>query len=846
MPRRMNSEMPPTGEARLSPDLYPLEGTPAEASFKGIVRLATQVLQIPVAMIQLAGQDQRWIASSGEIGIAAFQNADLVPLGELDSGTVLVLDTVRDERFAGHALIQAEPGVRFFAAAPLRSSIGGILGALCLFDFQTREFSDSQRETFERLADLAAGQLETHVVDARLREETMARQEAVDALLASESRFRSLVEYASDIITLLDADGTVRYESPAVRSVLGYSPDELMGRQVFDLIHQNDIAHVGEAFQYLVQGGRQGSPLVFRFRHKDGSWRTLEAFGANRLDDPAVRGIVVNSRDVTERTEAEASLHASNARFQSAFDESAIGIALVATDGRWLSANRALCQLLGYTEAELLAVDFQKVTHPDDLEADLIFVRQVLRGELKSYTMEKRYFHHEGHIVWALLTVSLVRDQNGTPLYFISQVQDITDRKQAEASLLEARDEAERQRQLAERARADAEAANLAKSEFLSRISHELRTPLNAILGFGQLLELSNLSAGDRQSVQHILKGGRHLLSLINEVLDIARIESGALSLSPEPVSVAQVCIETLDLVRPLAGQRNVTLDEGDLRNSKIHVLADRQRLKQVLLNFFSNAIKYNNDGGRVEFRAESGVDSKGAAQVRLIVNDTGPGIAPEKLERLFTPFDRLGAEATDVEGTGIGLALSQRLVNAMRGRLGVSSEVGVGSSFWVELPEASSPLESLEKAREQSQHMSAAMVSTRWVVLCIEDNLPNLQLLNKVFARRPAIRLLSASQGAMGLQLARQHRPDLILLDLHVPEMDGEDVLLNLRKDPLTVKIPIIVISADATPKQVEKMLDAGATAYLAKPFDVGHLLQTVDNLLAVREAAGKGSVPE
>jgi PAS domain S-box-containing protein len=841
MPHRMNSEMPPTGENRLSPDPYPLEGTPAEASFNDIVRLAAQVLQIPVAMIQLAGQEQRWIASSGEIDAAAFRHADLVPLGDSGSGVVLVLDTACDERFTGHALIQA--GVRFYAAAPLRSSTGGILGKLYLFDFQHRELSGSQRETFERLANLAAGQLETHVVDARLREETMARQEAVDALLASESRFRSLVEYASDIITLLDADGTVRYESPAVRTVLGYSPDELLGRQVFDLVHQDDLSHVKEAFQYLAKGGRQGPPLVFRFRHKDGSWRTIEAFGANRLDDPAVGGIVVNSRDVTERAEAEASLHASNARFQSAFDESAIGIALVATDGRWLSANRALCQLLGYTEAELLAIDFQTVTHPDDLEADLDLVHQVLRGGLKSYTMEKRYFHHEGNIVWAQLTVSLVRDQNGTPLYFISQVQDISDRKQAETSLLEARDEAERQRQLAERARAEAEAANLAKSEFLSRISHELRTPLNAILGFGQLLELSDLSAGDRQSVQHILKGGRHLLSLINEVLDIARIESGALSLSPEPVSIAQVCIETLDLVRPLAAQRNVTLDEGDLRNSKVHVLADRQRLKQVLLNFFSNAIKYNHEGGRVEFRAEPQAKANGTAQVRLIVNDTGPGIPPEKLERLFTPFDRLGAEATDVEGTGIGLALSQRLVNAMRGRLGVSSEVGVGSSFWVELPEAASPLDSLERAREQSFHLGNTTISTRWVVLCIEDNLPNLQLLNKVFARRPAIRLLSASQGAMGLQLARQHHPDLILLDLHVPEMDGQDVLANLRQDPLTAKIPIIVISADATPKQIDKMLEAGATAYLAKPFDVGHLLQTVDNLLAVRETTQAGS---
>lgn len=804
-----------------------------QAYLEGIPHIAAETFRVPVALLCLVEGAQTWSTLAPDQPALNQAVLELCRRPIHTKSTIVVPD-LSDSRWAD------TPGLsqfRFFAGTPVQPGNGPVVATLCLLDNQPRTFSESQRRLLEQLGALAADQMERLALVGRLQIETQARQAAANAYVASESRFRSMVENASDIITVLAADGTVLFESPSLKSVLGYAPEDLAGKNVFEYLHPGDVDAAVAAFEELVKNRRDSRLITFRFRHQDGSWRTLEAIGSNRLDDPAVAGIVINSRDVTERTASEALLHASNQRFQSAFNESAIGIALVSPQGRWLSVNRALCEFLGYSETELLNIDFQTVTHPEDLDGDLELVSRVLKGELQTYTMEKRYFHRDGHLVWALLTVSLVRDTSGVPLHFISQVQDISGRKAAEKSLLEARDEAERQRQIAELARAEAEAANQAKSEFLSRISHELRTPLNAILGFGQLLELSNLSAADRQSVTHILKGGRQLLSLINEVLDIARFESGALALSPEPVSVAQVGVEALDLVRPLASQRGIILVENGIRDNGTYVLADRQRLKQVMVNLLSNAIKYNRPDGVVNLRVETLTAKEGESAVRLVVEDTGAGIAADKLERLFTPFDRLGAEVTEEEGTGIALALSLRLATAMKGQLGVESTEGIGSSFWIQLPQTTNPIDEMQSEDEAVDNDMP--ISTRWVVLCIEDNLPTLQLLNQVFSRRPAIRLLSASQGPLGLELAKQHYPDLILLDLHVPEMGGEDVLERLRSDPRTASIPIIVISADASPNHMKKLLETGATAYLTKPFDVTHLLDTVDNLLAVRATA-------
>jgi signal transduction histidine kinase/CheY-like chemotaxis protein len=390
-------------------------------------------------------------------------------------------------------------------------------------------------------------------------------------------------------------------------------------------------------------------------------------------------------------------------------------------------------------------------------------------------------------------------------------------------NLVEQRTRAMQQAQLA------AEAANRSKSEFLSRMSHELRTPLNAVLGFGQLLELDELTADQQHAVDQITKGGRHLLDLINEILDISRIETGDLALALEPVPLREVISESIDLVRPLAVERGVHLtDDAGARDAVAH--ADRQRLKQILLNLLGNGIKYNWAGGSVAVTV-----APAGERVRIEVSDTGPGIPAEYLDLLFTPFERLGAQRTTIEGTGIGLALSRRLAEAMGGTVGVRSTVGEGSTFWVELPAATAPEPRPGRGRTPAVGRPAPPPDAP-AVLHIEDKLANLQLIDRVLGHRPGLRLIPAMQGRLGLELARQHRPMLVLLDLDLADLPGEEVLRRLQADPVTAAIPVVIISADAMPGQVRRLLAQGASAYVTKPIDVRQLLGIVDLCLQSR----------
>ncbi len=427
---------------------------------------------------------------------------------------------------------------------------------------------------------------------------------------------------------------------------------------------------------------------------------------------------------------------------------------------------------------------------------------------------ELTYICKNGSRIPAIVSITALRDDYGVVIGYLLIGTDNSARKQVELEL--------------QNARAVAEKASLAKSDFLSSMSHELRTPLSAILGFAQLMETGSPlpTPSQKRSIDQILQAGWYLLELINEILDLALIESGKLSLSLEPSALADVLLECEAMIGPQAQKRDISVTFPKLE-IPYFVKADRTRVKQVLINLLSNAIKYNVVGGKVVV----GCDENTPGRIRICVTDTGAGLSSEKLAQLFQPFNRLGQEANGEEGTGIGLVVCKRLIDLMGGAIGAESTVGKGSGFWIELNLSAEPQLAVgaaePRAVAQAHVKSHAPLRT---LLYVEDNPANLMLVEDLIARRPDIRLLSASDGSRGIETARASLPDVILMDINLPGISGIKAMRILAEDPKTARIPIVALSANAMPRDIEKGLEAGFFRYLTKPIKVNEFMETLD----------------
>ena len=543
--------------------------------------------------------------------------------------------------------------------------------------------------------------------------------------------------------------------------------------------------------------------------------RTIRRFTTQmRSENDEYFGRFYIFEDITERKLSEEALKESESKFSLFMDYLPVTVFMKDHLGKTIYINKYMEEAfgasawMGKTILEVFPNEIGEQLMADDLISIEMGYRKIDEsmmhpdGNLHYYETQKFSINRLNHESW-LGGISL----------------DITDRKLAEEEILKAKNEAEK--------------ANLAKSEFLSRMSHELRTPMNSILGFAQLMEMGELTQKQRKGVNHILNNGKHLLELINEVLDISVIEAGRQMMTLEPVQLAGIINEITESIQMAANKRNVSVEFIDWPGpaNSLFAFADKLRLKQILINLLNNAIKYNIEGGSVAIKtALQPSDEKGNTRVRISIIDSGNGIDAEDIEKLFLPFERIGGDKTEIEGTGLGLMVVKILTEAMDGEVGVESEYGSGSTFWIELPTSPSLQPEIFQKTEGGAPEFEVPLQTG-TILYIEDNLSNIELVEAILMEnRPGIRLLTSIYGMQTVRLAKENNPCLILLDLHLPDIKGIEVLNQLLADAQTKSIPVIIVSADAMPFQVEKMKQIGVKDYFPKPLDVVNLLQSID----------------
>jgi PAS domain S-box-containing protein len=624
----------------------------------------------------------------------------------------------------------------------------------------------------------------------------------------------SVLDMANEPIFIRDAEDRITYWNQGAQRLYGWSKEEVLGHVIQSIFHTPAIPSLDDINAQLHATGHWEGELV-RMR-RDGtlvnvaSSRTLQRDDSNR----AVSIIELNY-DITERKENEEALQLSEKRFSNAFEYAAIGMALVSLDGRWLKVNQALCNSIGYTVGELSNKTFQEITHPDDLEADLAKVRQLLNGEISSYKMEKRYFHKDGRVVWVLLGVSLLRDKQNNPLYFISQIEDISENKLT----------MKRQQELTEKA----QAAERARSDFLAIMSHEIRTPMSGVIGITEMLLDTGLNLEQRNLTETIRTSGESLLTIINDILDFSKIEAGQLSFEELDFDLRKVVEDTLEMMAGQAQAKGIELVGGVEPEVPTKLRGDSGRVHQVLTNLISNAIKFTKSGD-VAIRVTAQIETETEVQVRFEIKDSGPGISPETQARLFQPFVQEDSSISrKFGGTGLGLAICKRLAESMNGSIGVESTPGKGSTFWVTLK-----FYRQAEVKTQPQNIRE-FVDTR--VLIVDDNETSREFVhNHLLAW--GLRNGCASAGEEALAMLRQSVAEkapysVAIIDLQMPEMDGLSLVRKINADPGLSATRLILLTQFGKPIPTDELKTVNVAACCVKPVRQAALLDCLVQVL-------------
>ena len=612
---------------------------------------------------------------------------------------------------------------------------------------------------------------------------------------------------------------SVEYVSKNVEAVLGFSPDDFVTEKLAytDIIYAKDLDRVIAEFVRSSEDSNIENIVhqPYRIITKNGEriWVSGHTHIARDTTGQVLsyEGVLL---DITDRELAGTALRRSEVHLKKILATSNEGFWFINNELITTEVNRALCEILARPADEIVGksvYDFVDEDNRNIFEDQLAKRRQGADG-----AYEIALCRPDKSNVSCLFNATPFFNEKGLKTGSFAMVTDITDRVKYEKDLHEAK--------------RNAENANEAKSVFLSSMSHELRTPLNSVLGFAQLLDVdepNRLDTDQKNYVQKILRSGKHLLHLIDEVLDLAKIESGGLELSMEPVNIYTVVADIIDIVKPLSELKHIKIFlDGTDRSMFIH--ADLTRFRQVILNLLSNAVKYNRSEGEVRISYEEQEGNK----IRLTVADTGPGIEKNKLERLFKPFDRLGVEASSIEGTGIGLTITKRLVEFMGGSIDLNSELGKGTNFFIDLPQADAPPEKRAILYKQNK-LPPGTIGGEYTLLYVEDNILDRQLLEAILESTPNLKLITAEDAESGIDMTIHHKPDLILMDLNLPGMDGFEALEKLKEFKETKGTPVVALSSNAMPLDIEKAIASGFVEYLTKPFNISRLYQVVGDVL-------------